>query len=310
MPGRMKSILAVLLLAGGVLSGALAAVSPEATCSSGTTIFCSGFEEGSFSIWNDYDGNPAPTNSLLSDAGPLNLTGNSIARLFVPAGRGTADLTKLLPSTYDKVYVRWYQKWEQGYDFGAANHGSGIHAGSRELLARSDYRPTGSDWFSAFFEPLNGRMNLYVYYRGMYQDCSNANGSCWGDRFPCILDDGSNYCTKAEHREKLMPPLMQTGKWYCFEIMVDAGNPVASDASANGAVDYWIDNTEYGPWGNLWFRTTQNLKTSILWMSLFHHGDHAAAGVLLDNVVVSSQRVGCAGGAGATPSAPTNLRAS
>ena len=236
----MKRLLALALIAGiAQLAGtepAVAAPGPEAICSASTTVFCTGFEEGNFSLWDDYDGNPSSTNINLPDPGPLNLPDNHITRMRVPPGRGGSDLTKVFSQQYDKLYVRYYQKWEPGYLFSTLNHGNGLHAGDRNIAGRSDFRPTGADWYSAWLEPWNGRLNLYVYYRGMYMDCSNPSGACWGDHFPCFLDEGSNYCTKAAHRETVMPPMLQTGRWYCLEYMLDAGTATSTETRSRRIV--------------------------------------------------------------------------
>lgn len=289
-------------------SDARAAPGPEVICSQANTVFCTGFEEGNFSIWDDYDGNPAPWNTLRADPGPLNLPDNHITRMRVPAGRNGTDLTKVLAAQQDKVYMRWYQRWETGYDFNAPNHGGGPHAGDRNLMGHSGDRPTGADWYSAWLEPLNGRLHLYVYYRGMYQDCVNPSGQCWADHFPCFLDEGTNYCTKAAHRETVMPPLLQNNRWYCLELMMDSGSAVASDAQANGSMNMWIDGTEYGPFNNLWFRTTPNLKISVVSLGVFHHAEHAVEGTEYDNLVVSKERVGCVNPSAVRPNPPTNVR--
>jgi hypothetical protein len=258
-------------------------------------IFCSGFEEGSKAIWDDYDGNPDSTNLIMADPGPLRAPGNHVMRLRVPAGRGGADLVKVLPGKYDKLYARWYQKWETGYNFSAPCHGGGLHAGSRDLLGTSDNRPQGNDWFCTWMEPHDGRPQLYSYYRGMYQDCVDPRGSCWGDVFPCTADEGSNYCEKAEHRDMpgKNPPQLVTGRWYCIEIMLEAGTPVTADSLANGRQDFWIDGVEYGPFEHLWHRTAADVKISILWLSLFHHdATHSVEGIMLDDVVVATDRIG------------------
>lgn len=127
----------------------------------------------------------------------------------------------------------------------------------------------------------------------MYMDCADPNGRCWGDHFPCTIDNGQYYCTRPEHRPKAMPPTLQAGKWYCVEMMLDAGTPVTSQSLANGVLDYWIDGQEIGPWNNMWFRTTPDLKLTILYLSLYHHAEHSVEGIMLDNVVVSTNRVGC-----------------
>jgi hypothetical protein len=258
-------------------------------------VFCSGFEEGNKDIWDDYDDNPDETNLLMEDPGPLDLLGNHVMRLRVPAGRGGADLVKVLDGSYDKLYARWYVKWEVGYDFNARNHGSGLHAGDRNLLGRSDYRPEGDDWFCSWIEPIpdNHRLNAYTYYRGMYMDCADPQGTCWGDHFPCMFDEGTNYCEKPQHRETVLPPVMETGRWYCIEMMLDGGTPTTNEANADGTLDFWVDGLEIGPWDDLWLRTTPDLKLTVLWLSIFHHGDHSQEGLMFDNVVVSTSRIGC-----------------
>ncbi len=258
-------------------------------------IFCSSFEEGNKEIWDDYDGNPDTTNLLMEDTGPHGLVGNHVMRLRVPVGRGGADLVKLLPSQHDKLYARWYIKWEQGYDFDAANHGGGLHAGDRNLLGHSDDRPDGADWFTAWVEPVPGErlLNIYSYYRGMYMDCADPQGSCWGDHFPCMADEGQTYCTTPEHRETATHPPLQGGQWYCVELMVDGGTPATSATGAGGQLNFWVDGFALGPWTDLWLRTTADLKLNILWLNLFHHGEHSVEGVMYDDVVVSTSRIGC-----------------
>jgi len=132
----------------------------------------------------------------MSDPGPFDEEDNHGMRLRVPPGRGGADIVKVLPSSHDRLYARWYIKWEAGYDFDAPNHGGGLHAGDRNLLGRSDYRPDGNDWFSVGIEPLPElhRLNAYVYYRGMYIDCADPSDACRGDHFPCTMDEGAAYC--------------------------------------------------------------------------------------------------------------------
>ena len=104
-----------------------------------------------------------------------------------------------------------------------------------------------------------------------------------------------------------MPPLMQTGRWYCLEVMLDAGTAVTSESQANGSLNFWIDGTEYGPFTGLWFRTTSNLKLSAMSLGIFHHGEHSVEGAMYDNLVVSRERIGCA--AQVRPNPPTDVRA-
>ena len=279
-------------------SGGSGEPDPPPPPSDGEIVFCTDFEEGNLDMWDDWDGNPPPGNLVLADPGPHNKEGNHVMRFRVAPGRGSADLVKVLPKKYDKLYARWYVYWEPGYDFDARNHGGGLFAGERSFLGQSDNRPDGSNFATSWFEvnPRVHRPFLYTYYRGMYQDCANPNGGCWGDGFPCLADDGQTFCTNAGHRptSAKTPPVLTTGKWYRVEIMMDMGNAVTNAAGATGVLNMWIDGVEYGPWEKLWFRNTNDLQLSILWMQLFHHEDHSEEGMLIDDIIVSDAPIGTA----------------
>lgn len=258
-------------------------------------VFCSGFEEGNKNIWDDWDGNPDSTNQLITDSGPFNLQNNTVMRIIAPStSRGGADIIKVLPDSYDKLYMRWYMKWENGYDFSVMNHvGGGMGAGDRSRLGQSNYKPDGT-WFWSLMEVNRETQifNAYTYSRGMYMDCA-IDGQCYGDLFPCTLDEGSNYCTKPEYREQVNQDIIISDKWYCIEKMIDSGTPTLNSTDANGVLDFWIDDKHVGPWEKIWFRTTPETKINTIWLNVFFHGDHLPAGVQYDNLVVSTKRIGC-----------------
>ncbi|HET6585531.1 MAG TPA: hypothetical protein VFG69_18860 [Nannocystaceae bacterium] len=258
-------------------------------------VFCSDFEEGNKEAWDDYDGNPDETNLLVEDPGPFANAGNHAMQFIVPPGRGGVDLVKELPADHDRLYARWFIQWEPGFDFDAPNHGGGLHAGSRDWLGHSDTRPLGDDWYTAWIDYDSDlhQSYIYSYYAGMYMDCADPQGACWGDHFPCMIDEGESYCTNPAHRETVAPPVLESGRWYCIEVMLDGGTPSAGPDGATGAMDFWIDGVEIGPWTDLWMRTIAELRPSVLWLSLFHHDEHSVAGIRYDHVVVSSSPIGC-----------------
>ena len=257
-------------------------------------VFRNGFEDGNLNVWDDWDKNPAPDNTLQRDLGPFNSSNNTVMRLRVKSGRGGADVVKVLPSKHDKLYARWYMKWEKGFNFNAKNHGGGLFAGDRGLMGVAGNRPDGTNRVSVQFEydSDKGKPFLYTYYRGMNMDCSNPVGSCWGDHFPCFLS--GNYCKNPNYSEKpgKITPKLVSDKWYCVELMVDLGTPSLDGTNADGVFNFWIDGVEYGPFENLWLRTTSNLKLGIFDAALFHHGEHSVEGVLYDNIVVATKRIG------------------
>lgn len=259
----------------------------ECTLAKADWIFCDSFESGG--TWDGSTTNP----TLVADPGPFNSSGNHAAQLRVPAGRGGASLYKDLAPQLDKGYLRFYVKWEPGHDFTAPRHGpGGFHGGNTDCVGCSDNRP--ADWFTSSLETVTTpphTMQAYTYYPGMYMDCADPNGSCWGDMFPCTA--GPNYCTNPAHAAKGNEPSFEAGRWYCLEQMIDAGTPTSSADGASGVLSFWVDGQEIGPWTGLWFRSSADVRLSAIWLYLFHHAEHSVEGLLLDNVIVSRSRIGC-----------------
>jgi hypothetical protein len=252
-------------------------------------VFCDGFEEGA--SWDGSVKDPV----VMDDLGPFGSEDNHVAQLRVPAGAGGHGLWKRLPLS-DRLYARWYVQWEPGHDLTARHHGpGGLGADTAWYTGRSGIRPNGDEYFVSTLEPSTRAPHYiyaYTYYRGMSMDCADPNGRCWGDHFPCYA--GPRYCKRPEYLPKVEQPGTTTGRWYCIEQMIDAGTPVTDGAMADGHLNFWIDGLEIGPWTDLWWRTVPSLKINFLWLFLYHHDDtHSVEGVLLDNVVVSTSRVGC-----------------
>lgn len=252
-------------------------------------VFCDSFEENA-----PWDGS-VEIPPVVEEPGPFDRTGNHVARLRVPAGPGGIGLWKELPPG-DRLYARWYVQWEPGHDISARHHGpGGMGADTAWYTGRSGIRPDGDEYFVSTLEPLARAPHevfAYTYHRGMYMDCADPNGRCWGDHYPCYA--GPRYCTRPEHLPTVEQVGTETGVWVCLEQMIDAGTPVRDAAAADGVLNFWIDEVEIGPWTDLWWRTVPTLRINFLWLFLYHHDEHhSQEGILLDNVVVSTSRVYC-----------------
>jgi hypothetical protein len=276
-------------------------------------IFCEDFENTDLSQWDADTQTLDQYRTILADSGPSGSQGNHVFRLRVPAGRGGTGINKTFtPNEYDVLYARWYIAYENGFDFTALNHGHGLHAGDRWKKGVAGTRPQGDDWFTVQVEYLpvsasnpQPRMYMYAYYRGMTMDCSDPNGSCWGDSIPCML--AATYCNRAPNLGvRTLPPALEHNRWYCVEMMINAGDPVDSQSAANGVLDMWIDDKEIGPWNNMWFRTASSLRINHFWLGLFHHADHSVEGLLYDDIAVSTSRIGCSNTI--HPQPPANLQ--
>jgi|GEM_PF-2469731 len=260
-------------------------------------VFCADFEDGDFEQWNDLDGNGFETNELVPGDGPRNATDNHVTRLRIPPGEATVDLVKQLPGYYDQLYMRWYIQYETGYDLGRPGLGSGMHAGGAGTLGVSDQQPLGDDRFSVLTSHTaeDPQVRALLDYRGMYQYCDDPLQNCYRDTLPCVGSE--SVCTNDSHTQYAEQPPLQTGQWYCVELMVDAGSvpqPGQEDQhEPDGVVSLSLDGEQIGRWDDLLLRTDSNLKLSIVWLLLYYGGDHGDEGVLLDDVVVSREPVGC-----------------
>ncbi|MCC7380985.1 MAG: hypothetical protein IT384_04105 [Deltaproteobacteria bacterium] len=258
-------------------------------------LFCDGFEHGGTApFWDGSDTLPR----LLGDPGPLGHAGNTALQLRVPTGTGGAGIWKGVPGQ-SRLYARYYVYWEPGYDLTAPHHGpGGLAADPAYNLGRSGIRPDGTDLMQATIEAGTSApytLYSYTYYAGMYQDCADPNGSCWGDSFPCSYDppNATSYCTRPEHRPRVAQSGIETGRWYCLEQMIDLGTPTPSESGADGQLDFWIDGIEIGPWSGLWLRSSPSLELNTLWLFLYFHQDHSVEGLRVDDVVISSAPIGC-----------------
>jgi len=262
-------------------------------------LFCEDFEYGNLSAWEPH--HPDGYVMLLPAPDKHRQENNIALRVRVPPGRGGKGLRKTFTLKDHKIlHARWYVKYEPGFDFSARNHGHGFRAGD-PWSPGSGHRPAGDDYFSVRFEHIiepniNWPVNyLYVYYRGMQMDCSDPEGACWGDHFPCMVDEGY-YCTNEKYRETVLPPVLEHDRWYCVELMADAGTPVDNREDADGRLDFRVDGRRIGPWEDLWLRTHAGVRINSFWLGLFHHDEHSKEGMMFDDIVISTQRIGCVNG--------------
>lgn len=269
-------------------------------------VFANGMEETNTELIMMYRHPSLPSMvSIEEHPGPFGVPGN---RLFGFHGAGKAQKFFEKPG-HDKLYARWYQMWETGYNWAWCNHGSALQARS----LGSHYRPKGDEHMESRLEPCpyaacRGRLKLYTYYRGMNMDCP-FDGQCFGDEFPCMYGTSSGYCSRIPSQAvppQALPPVMETDKWYCLETMVDMGTPFPDSSTPelfDGVQSFWIDGVQYGPFQKLWHRTVPELKLDNINLFLYHHGNDTNSGCLsgagkgkgywIDDVVVAKTRVGC-----------------
>jgi len=250
-------------------------------------IFVEDFESGDFSRWDDTDPN-APPQVRLVTAKNLVHSGAGAAQLEVQPGEGVgADLTKLFMLGHDRVYARYYTRFDPEFDQGNLMHFAHLAAlKDRWQLGRSGQKPDGTDFFCTGLEPWRkwgrnpapGALGFYSYFVDMKPDPS---GPYYGNPF----------------RPDSPPVLVKRGQWYCMEMMLKANAP----GRADGEQAFWIDGRLKGHYTGIRWRTTDQLKVNCLWLLLYIHDNKQVNRVWFDDVVVATEYVGPRATIGSAP---------
>ncbi len=269
----------------------------EAVCSQPHVIFCDDFESGNLSSWQD-GYNPAlhriTTHSTNVYAGQRAL------EVTYPAGGEGGWLTRWFMPGFDHAFARLYLKLQSGWRCGQNCTKLFGFYGNRidnqwSGFGKAGTRPNGTDFFFTALVTLNwyrqpdpGEIIFYSYFPDMAQA---PDGRYWG-----------NYFFQTDPRDALL-----TDRWYCLELEVQANTP----GQHNGLQRLWIDGTAKGEAQNIRWRDTTDLKINAFQLT-FSGTVPVTEHLWVDNVVVSTQKIGCADSNSDTtaPAPPTNLRVS
>ena len=135
----------------------------------------------------------------------------------------------------DVAYMRWYRKWEAGYDF-TSHKGPGVYAKNGSTLAGE--KPTGYDKYSCRIAFYDKDPTLYTYH-------PEQTGQ-FGSELGINLKD---------------PPVqVEADRWYCFEMMIRANTVGKHD----GELKMWVDGELVSHFTGYRFRDTADLKISEL----------------------------------------------
>lgn len=297
-------------------------------------LFCEDFEASNWqSKWYNGFGYSEELGKTIINAGVTQDSGNHVIQISGTGGNFRKNFTYA-----EKLWTRWYMKYNNGFTFSEMNHGSGVYMGN---VGVEDYYGapwSGGNIFRSNNVPLpgyeghvgfqmehatDGKMYNYSYYRGMYQNTYDVahgcvepdfDGRCHaGDPLPCIM--GSS-CKNPDHLppNSTVPPIATANKWYCIEQYVDLGIPTTDAENAlglsSGEFQSYIDSIQITnlKTNKLQLRTSYEFQHKAKFMfQLYFHSGHSSPGIQYDNLVVSKTRVGCGSSAPAKPSAPTNV---
>ena len=291
------SVLSVLLMTG--MQPVLAAAAPdqqEAICADPAVIFCENFEDRSTADYMDMSRPKYKNNGwALSNASSGNQTEKVVNTQAVdgskgfqfqynPGSNGAGFLDTSVAGGSD-VYIRWYSKWSTNYVW------SGVSTKHFEY-ALSAGNP--------------GNIHLW--------------SSNWGSN---ELHHNTNNATFQRVVDQNVSPLftVQPNTWACLEVHIKMNSGLGS---SNGVIEGWVDGVKRMnyPAIEVWnaAAVVNGLMMSGYWNCAQPPSDCSTAGDYKstmyrwhDNIVMSTQRVGClgtppAGGDTLVPAKPSGLR--
>ena len=203
-------------------------------------------------------------------------------------------IQKTLVEKRDRLYLRYYSKFEAPYDVVGSSHNGSMISGGYFVdgMATPGVPADGSNKFLVNLEHWRGRaliappgeLNIYIYHP--------EQRSQWGDHFlpsgrvlpfsARRFDFGPTFVSRPD----IVPNLDQ---WYCYELMVQLNTPGERD----GRITAWLDGVMVADFGNLRLRDVESLEIDRFGLS-FHIGSNrnGESRKWVDNVVAATSYIG------------------
>jgi len=239
-------------------------------------LFFGGFEAQPWtSVWGiDWGPEPAGNSSLVQ--GPEALDGHSLRVKYSQgsfsggACQFLTDFSKLSVPAQESLYLRYYLRFDPGFDFMKGGKLPGLAGGKGNT---GGHKPNGRDGWSAriMWRP-DGKIVQYVYHPDQPGE--------YGEDFP--WDYGG------------CPRFFKPGQWHCVETFVKMNTPGQKD----GVIISWLDGDKALEITNLRFRDIPDIKIDKLEFETFFGGGDASWATprdqysMFDNVVIAKNYIG------------------
>ncbi|HKK81202.1 MAG TPA: hypothetical protein VJ909_03070, partial [Prolixibacteraceae bacterium] len=227
----IKNGLIIFLLAIGIVLFA----QPEDKTNSQNKLVFEGSFEGDFNNpqwvnkWGIAWNSRADECSIVSDAAD----GDKALQVFYPEGsvgpdEGGAQFPIVFRNMqqnegsglYHELYLRYYVKFEEGFDFQRGGKLPGLMGGGDSWARSGGHQPDGTNgWTLRLMWRQNRRLVVYAYVP------PSENGKWGSETWGQDIDSGVD---------------AETGEWMCIEQFVNVGNA----GKDNGRLKVWIDGEE------------------------------------------------------------------
>jgi hypothetical protein len=208
-----------------------------------------------------------------------------------PAGAG---MQKHFEEGFDTLFLRYYAKFGKDTELyhGGAHNGGDIEGRAPGVpQACPGVRADGSNKFTVVLDtwrtreeiPSPGHLVTYVYHMDQ--------GGRWGDQF---FPSGRAFPPGRElfgeqfvSRPDFIP---ERGRWYCYELMVQANAPGKRD----GRIGVWVDGMLRADFPNLRFRNVLTLKANRIGLGMYTHNPRVQQNITMwfDDVVAATSYIG------------------
>jgi hypothetical protein len=204
------------------------------------------------------------------------------------------ELVKQFRLGHDVLFLRYYSKFEKGFDQVGSSHNGGYLAAIAPGVpyATPGIRADGRNKFVASFENWRGEpetaspghLNVYCYHpeqRSEYGDHFFPSGKV----LPFSAQPG-DFGPQFVSRPDIIP---QLDRWYCFEFMLKGNTPGQRD----GRIACWLDGKLIADFPNLRLRDEQSLKINFAAICL-HIGSNPLRQnrKWYDDVVIATSYIG------------------
>lgn len=152
---------------------------------------------------------------------------------------------------YQELYLRYYIKFEEGFDFNQGGKLPGLMGGGDSWACSGGHQPNGSNgWTMRFMWRKNGNLVIYAYIPKSHN--GKWGGILWGQDLNCNFE-------------------ARPGTWHCIEEYINVGTPNKDD----GALKVWVDGKERLNLSDLCFGYEDNDSRKIggIFFSTFHGGN-------------------------------------
>jgi len=179
------------------------------------------------------------------------------------------DLMDLPEKGYESLYLRYYLKFDKGFEFVKGGKLPGLVGGAANTGGR---KPTGLDgWSARIMWRQDGKIVQYLYHPDQLTQ--------YGDDIPWNIRGQPHFIP---------------GRWHCVETYVQLNTP----GIHNGMLRSWLDGELACEKTNIRYRDIASIKIDSFYFSTFHGGDDPSWApskdvyCLFDSFVIAKNYVG------------------